>query len=86
MLLYLLLIKKLEGLILACRPKQWTKILLFLQLHFFLFLLHFQYGFLHLFVLFLLFVSSSIYFINDSIDIESDKKHPYKKYRPIASD
>lgn len=30
-------------------------------------------------------ISSSIYLLNDSIDVEADRQHPRKRYRPIAA-
>lgn len=75
-----------KDLILACRPKQWSKNLVVFAAPFFSFSNSLEVWFSS-FVCFIsfCFVSSSIYLINDSIDIKSDKKHPSKKYRPIAS-
>jgi decaprenyl-phosphate phosphoribosyltransferase len=39
---------------------------------------------LYAFILFSI-IASSIYIFNDYMDIEEDKKHPTKKYRPLAS-
>ena len=36
-------------------------------------------------VIFFSFIASSIYIINDLIDLETDQKHQFKKFRPIAS-
>jgi len=78
--------KILKDLIKACRPKQWTKNFLVFAAPFFSFATSFDiwYSSFICFISFCL-VSSSIYLINDIIDINSDKRHPYKKYRPIAS-
>ena len=32
------------------------------------------------------FISSAIYLLNDIIDLEEDKLHPVKRFRPIAAD
>lgn len=78
---------KLVGIISILRPKQYVK-------NFFIFLPVFfdkQLFDLKVFSLSLVaflafcFVASSVYCINDILDIESDRKHPEKKFRPLPS-
>ncbi|MHB1131439.1 MAG: decaprenyl-phosphate phosphoribosyltransferase [Chloroflexota bacterium] len=71
----------------AMRPKQWTKnALLFTGLVFALKLTH-----LDLLALataaFLIFcaLSSAVYLLNDLVDVDKDRTHPTKRFRPIAA-
>ncbi len=77
----------LSALIKTMRPRQWTKNgFVFFALIFDKQLL-LRDPFLRTlegFVLFC-FVSSAVYLLNDIFDIESDRKHPEKKHRPLAS-
>jgi 4-hydroxybenzoate polyprenyltransferase len=71
----------------AMRPKQWTKnVFIFAALVFDRKLLNVD-AFLATLTAFLLFclLASSVYIINDILDRESDRNHPVKKNRPIAS-
>ncbi len=70
----------------ALRPRQWTKNLLVFAVPLFSFKFLFEIWFLSFisFVSFCL-ISSSVYLINDCLDIESDRLHPIKKNRAIAS-
>ncbi len=69
------------------RPKQWLKNIFVLAALIFsgkfsnghILLLN-----LYVFILFSL-ISSAVYILNDIVDVEKDKQHPQKKYRPIAS-
>ncbi len=76
----------LKNVLIAGRPKQWTKNLLVFPAVFFSKEYDNGIWFLSIitFICFCL-ISSSIYFLNDSLDLEEDKKHPTKKYRVIAS-
>jgi 4-hydroxybenzoate polyprenyltransferase len=69
------------------RPKQWTKnLLLFAAAAFSVHKMEWTdwvYAFAG-FVVFCL-VSSAVYIMNDVADIEKDKAHPVKRYRPIAA-
>lgn len=76
-----------KALLLLMRPKQWTKNLFVFGAIMFsgnfsderLILAN-----LFVFVMFCL-TSSSVYVFNDIVDADKDRKHPVKKYRPIAS-
>lgn len=76
----------LRDIIRLLRPRQWTKnlavfaALLFSgQLFSVEVLLHVSYGFLIFCGL-----SSAIYIVNDLFDIEKDRLHPFKRFRPLA--
>lgn len=71
----------------AMRPRQWLKNgLLFVAPVAALHISHID-DMVRVFIAFALFclVSSAIYLINDLVDIEADRKHPRKRYRPLAS-
>ena len=77
----------LKALLKTMRPRQWTKnAFLFAALVFDGKLFHLP-DFLRTLAGFGLFclISSSIYIFNDLLDVESDRQHPVKKNRPIAS-
>jgi 4-hydroxybenzoate polyprenyltransferase len=76
-----------KALIKSMRPKQWTKnVAVFAALIFDRQLLNLNSD-LRAFAGFIIFcfISSAVYIINDIIDFESDKRHPTKRLRPIAS-
>lgn len=79
-------LNKLNALLKSCRPRQWTKNLLVVAAPIF----SFQFSgtiFLNTLIALICFclISSSVYLLNDSLDVNQDKLHPIKKYRPIAS-
>src|SRR5215207_7079957 len=77
----------LKALIKTMRPRQWTKNgFIFFGLIFDkqLFMVEPFLRTVTGFVLFCL-VSSAVYLLNDIADVEADRNHPEKKFRPIAS-
>ena len=77
----------LVGLIKACRPKQWAKNVLVFVAPAAAGVLTKPYYFRLTLVGFVAFclVASATYLLNDILDVESDRQHPTKHRRPIAS-
>jgi decaprenyl-phosphate phosphoribosyltransferase len=69
------------------RPRQWPKNLLVFAAPLAGHTLGRPYGFWYAVAAFAAFVlaSSAVYLVNDVVDAERDRNHPYKKSRPIAS-
>ncbi|HVT14030.1 MAG TPA: decaprenyl-phosphate phosphoribosyltransferase [Fimbriimonadaceae bacterium] len=75
------------SLILLVRPKQWSKNLLVFAAFIFTASFHDPEAIRNVLVAFaaLCLASSFVYVLNDLLDVKSDRLHPRKKYRPIAS-
>ena len=69
------------------RPRQWVKNLALFAALIFSGLLFQEGAFGRVFQAFIVFTlfSGATYIFNDLLDVEADRKHPYKKNRPIAS-
>lgn len=81
------LLRMIVGLLRIMRPKQWTKnVLVYAGLVFDGQLLILD-SFIRVTISFVLLclVASSIYIINDIADIEKDRQHPVKRWRPLPS-
>jgi 4-hydroxybenzoate polyprenyltransferase len=79
--------QRIRALIQALRPRQWTKnFAVFIGLIFAQQLFS-PVGFERASLAFLIFcvASSSIYLLNDLLDLENDRQHPVKRLRPLAS-
>ncbi|MBI3287768.1 MAG: decaprenyl-phosphate phosphoribosyltransferase [Chloroflexi bacterium] len=77
----------LSALLIAARPKQWTKnLFIFAALVFDrkLFEADPLAKTIYAFILFVA-LSSSVYLVNDVADLEKDRQHPTKRHRPIAA-
>lgn len=81
-----LLPSRFTALVQAARPKQWTKNLIVFAAPLFSFRMDGELwlGAAAACLAFCL-VSSAVYLVNDVIDIEDDRRHPSKRFRPIAS-
>ena len=76
------------GLLRTMRPKQWTKNLLFVFPGIVFDGQFFEpNAFIRVFLSFLLLnlISGTVYIINDLVDIESDRQHPKKRFRPLPA-
>jgi decaprenyl-phosphate phosphoribosyltransferase len=79
------------GLVKAIRPRQWVKNLLVLAAPLFALgggvTYDFRVVFINVGLAFVAFslAASSIYLINDARDVEADRQHPTKRFRPIAA-
>jgi 4-hydroxybenzoate polyprenyltransferase len=79
--------EQLQALLVAMRPRQWTKnFALFIGIIFAQQLFHetFYVRTILAFVIFCL-ASSIVYLFNDLLDLEKDRQHPLKRFRPLAS-
>jgi decaprenyl-phosphate phosphoribosyltransferase len=78
-----------RGVLKTARPRQWVKNVLVFAAPFFVFSTSDDRGSLlmHAVIAFIAFslVASSVYLINDAVDVEADKAHPTKRNRPIAA-
>ena len=79
------------GVIKAMRPRQWVKNLLVLAAPLAALGVDKEYDYKQVFInvgiAFVVFslAASSIYLVNDARDVEADRAHPTKRYRPIAA-